>query len=93
MKSKLQGLAKFGKFDWEDGKVSGTVYHGGKELSALLTDTFGLFVVSNPLHPDIFPAVRKMEAEIIAMVLSMYHAPSDAAGSLTSGGTERYAQI
>lgn len=29
-----------------------------------------------------------MEAEIVAMVLKMYHAPEGAAGTMTSGGTE-----
>lgn len=32
--------------------------------------------------------MRKMEAEIVAMVLKMYHAPGGAAGTMTSGGTE-----
>jgi len=44
--------------------------------------------VSNPLHPDVFPAVRKMEAEIVAMVLKLYNAPDTGAGVVTSGGTE-----
>jgi len=29
-----------------------------------------------------------MEAEIVAMVLKLYHAPEGAAGTMTSGGTE-----
>jgi hypothetical protein len=31
-----------------------------------------LFVVSNPLHPDVFPGVRKMESEIVSMCLNLY---------------------
>lgn len=27
-----------------------------------------MFALTNPLHPGVFPGVRKMEAEIIAMV-------------------------
>jgi sphinganine-1-phosphate aldolase len=53
---------------WEDGRVSGAVYHGGEELLKLQTEAFGKFTVSNPIHPDVFPGVRKMEAEIVAMV-------------------------
>lgn len=30
------------------------------------------FLVSNPLHPDVFPGVRKMEAEVVAMCLDLY---------------------
>jgi sphinganine-1-phosphate aldolase len=53
---------------WEDGRVSGAVYHGGQDLLKLQTEAFGQFCVSNPIHPDLFPGVRKMEAEIVAMV-------------------------
>ncbi|PWN53779.1 PLP-dependent transferase, partial [Violaceomyces palustris] len=40
------------------------------------------------LHPDVFPGVRKMESEIVSMVLKMYNAPEGAVGATTSGGTE-----
>lgn len=53
---------------WEDGRVSGAVYHGGEELLRLQTEAFGKFTVANPIHPDVFPGVRKMEAEVVAMV-------------------------
>lgn len=73
---------------WEDGLVSGAVYHGGAELIKLQAEAFERFSVANPIHPDVFPGVRKMEAEIVAMVLAMYNAPAGAAGVTTSGGTE-----
>lgn len=73
---------------WKGGKISGAVYHGGQELSDLLGDTIKMFMVSNPLHPDVFPGVRKMEAEVVSMVLHMYNAPPSGAGTTTSGGTE-----
>lgn len=73
---------------WEDGLVSGAVYHGGSDLIKLQSEAFEKFIVANPIHPDVFPGVRKMEAEIVAMVLAMFNAPSGAAGVTTSGGTE-----
>lgn len=33
-----------------------------------------MFSLSNPLHPDVFPYVRKMEAEVVAMTLSLFQA-------------------
>ena len=36
----------------------------------------------------VFPSIRKMESEIIAMTLALFNAPSGAAGATTSGGTE-----
>jgi sphinganine-1-phosphate aldolase len=74
--------------DWQGGKVSGAIYHGGKELSDLLSEAHSMFSLSNPLHPDVFPGVRKMESEVVAMCLSMFHAPSSGGGTTTSGGTE-----
>jgi sphinganine-1-phosphate aldolase len=56
-------------------------------MENVLVVAFRRYCVSNPLHPDVFPAVRKMEAEIVAMCLRMYNNPTGA-GATTSGGTE-----
>lgn len=74
---------------WKTGQVSGTVYHGGDAHNKIVNKAVGMFSLSNPLHPDVFPYVRKMEAEVVAMTLSMFHADlSTACGTTTSGGTE-----
>ncbi|KAH8587583.1 pyridoxal phosphate-dependent transferase [Bisporella sp. PMI_857] len=88
VRQELETLATMDHTRWEDGFVSGAVYHGGDELMKLQTEAFGKFTVANPIHPDVFPGVRKMEAEIVAMVLAMFNAPTGAAGVTTSGGTE-----
>ncbi len=43
----LDRLSALGEVDWRQGKISGTVYHGGKDLSRLITEAFSLFTVSN----------------------------------------------
>ncbi|KAF8624627.1 hypothetical protein AX15_005781 [Amanita polypyramis BW_CC] len=73
--------------DWRQGKISGAVYHGGRDLEDIIIAVYRRYCVSNPLHPDVFPAVRKMEAEIVAMCLQLYNNPNGA-GAMTSGGTE-----
>ncbi|KAJ2905259.1 putative sphingosine-1-phosphate lyase protein [Zalerion maritima] len=88
VRAELQKLAGMEHTRWEDGFVSGAVYHGEDELIKLQTDAFEKFTVSNPIHPDVFPGVRKMEAEVVAMVLSIFNAPAGAGGVTTSGGTE-----
>lgn len=60
---------------------------GGEDLQKVIVAAFERYAVSNPLHPDVFPAIRKMEAEIVAMCLRMYSNPYGA-GTTTSGGTE-----
>ncbi|KAI5850910.1 pyridoxal phosphate-dependent transferase [Tricharina praecox] len=88
IKEILKELSELHHAEWEKGQVSGAVYHGGKEMLDLQSEAYRMFAVSNPLHPDVFPGVRKMEAEVVAMVLAMYNAPLGAAGITTSGGTE-----
>lgn len=56
-------------------------------MENIIVDAFRKYCVSNPLHPDAFPTVRKMEAEVVAMCLRLYGNP-DGAGAMTSGGTE-----
>ncbi|KAI0302679.1 PLP-dependent transferase [Russula brevipes] len=73
--------------DYREGKLSGAVYHGGDDMERVIIAAFQRYCVSNPLHPDIFPAIRKMEAEIVSMCLRMYNGPTGA-GATTSGGTE-----
>lgn len=40
------------------------------------------------MHPDIYPNIRKMESEIVRMVLELFHAPESGCGTVTTGGTE-----
>ncbi|KHC52203.1 sphinganine-1-phosphate aldolase [Candida albicans P60002] len=82
---KLQNLKHS---DWINGRVSGAVYHGGENLLSLQVEAYKKYSVANQLHPDVFPGVRKMEAEVVHMVLGIFNAPSDGCGSTTSGGTE-----
>uniref|UniRef100_A0A671XMR9 sphinganine-1-phosphate aldolase n=1 Tax=Sparus aurata TaxID=8175 RepID=A0A671XMR9_SPAAU len=49
---------------------------------------YGDFAWSNPLHPDIFPGVRKMEAEVVRMSCTLFHGGPNSCGTVTSGGTE-----
>lgn len=51
----LTALSELPNTKWEDGHVSGAVYHGGEEMTAIWREAFGKFVVSNPLHADVFP--------------------------------------
>ncbi|KAK3293472.1 pyridoxal phosphate-dependent transferase [Chaetomium fimeti] len=88
VRKELETLANMDHTRWEDGYVSGAVYHGEDDLLKLQTEAYGKFTVANPIHPDVFPGVRKMEAEVVAMVLSLFNAPRGAAGVSTSGGTE-----
>jgi len=73
---------------WNEGQVSGGVYHGGVQLIQFLVEVYGCFALSNPLHPEIFPFVRKMEAEVVSMTVNLFNGGDGCCGAMTSGGTE-----
>jgi len=85
----LKIYKNIGDKKWEDGKVSGGVYHGGKDLTEVTYNAYKMFEWSNPLHPEIFEGIRNMEAEIVSMVVNLLHGdPNIQCGTMTTGGTE-----
>ncbi|XP_053548006.1 sphingosine-1-phosphate lyase 1 [Bombina bombina] len=84
----LKQYSSIGHVSWENGKVSGTVYSGEERLTQLLVKVYGEFAWSNPLHPEIFPGVRKMEAEVVRMTCTLFNGGPASCGTITSGGTE-----
>ncbi|XP_030604357.1 sphingosine-1-phosphate lyase 1 isoform X2 [Archocentrus centrarchus] len=85
---KIREYDTLNEVKWEKGCVSGAVYWGDASLTKLLVKVYGDFAWSNPLHPDIFPGVRKMEAEIVRMTCTLFHGGPNSCGTVTSGGTE-----
>jgi glutamate/tyrosine decarboxylase-like PLP-dependent enzyme len=77
-----------------DGKISGSLYHGGEEHFAFLAEVYRHFAHMNVLQRDMYPSATKFEGEIISMALGLLN--GDAAdgeggapcGVLTSGGSE-----
>ena len=37
----------------------------------LLAEAYSMFALTNPMHSDVFPSVRKMEGEVVAMTASI----------------------
>ncbi|XP_062989078.1 sphingosine-1-phosphate lyase 1 [Elgaria multicarinata webbii] len=85
---KLKEYSSMGEIRWEDGKVSGTVYSGEDRLTKLFVKVYEEFAWSNPLHPDIFPGLKKMEAEVVRMTCTLFHGGPSSCGTMTSGGSE-----
>jgi sphinganine-1-phosphate aldolase len=70
------------------GHVSGSIYHGGHDHYAFLTEAFRLFAHANVLQRDMYPSATKLEAEIVAMTAAMLHGGPEVCGVVTFGGTE-----
>ncbi len=76
---------------WEEGFVSGAVYHGNEAYIDFMNRVYAINSQSNPLHPEIWPSTSKFGAEVVAMTANMLSAdqtPDEIVGTVTSGGTE-----
>lgn len=74
--------------NWHSGKSFGYVYYPGEQYAKTINEAYNLFYHENALNPQLFPSLRKLEAEVVAMVNDLFSAPNTASGCLTSGGTE-----
>lgn len=90
--AELRSLQQREAARWQDGYVSGAVYHGDPEHIAFLNDAYAITSQTNPLHSDLWPSIAKYEAEIVSMTAHMLGAGSAAnarvCGTVASGGTE-----
>lgn len=76
---------------WQNGFVSGAVYHGDETHIDFINRVYAINSQSNPLHADVWPSITKFEAEIVAMTAGMLGADKtsdEIVGVVSSGGTE-----
>ena len=52
-------------------KVSGALYMAGQEHLDLLLEAYSTYSHTNPLHTDVWPSMRQLESDVIAMTASM----------------------
>ncbi|XP_015178736.1 PREDICTED: sphingosine-1-phosphate lyase [Polistes dominula] len=84
----VKEYVQMGDYDWKNGKVSGTVYKNDENLIRLMAEVYGYASYTNPLHPDVFPGVCKMEAEVIRISCRLFNGDENSCGTMTTGGTE-----
>jgi glutamate/tyrosine decarboxylase-like PLP-dependent enzyme len=73
---------------WRDGKTWSLVYHVDDEITEFLKEAYGMFSAENGLNPMAFPSLKRFEAEVVAMTANLLGGDEEAAGNMTSGGTE-----
>jgi len=71
-----------------EGRVSGSIYHGGEDHFAFLADVFRRFAHVNVLQRDMYPSATKFEGEIVAMCLGLLDGGEESCGVLSFGGSE-----
>ncbi len=74
--------------DWKSGRAFTLAYYAGEDVLALATEANARFLSTNALNVEAFPSLRTMQADVVAMVADLLHGGKDAAGFMTSGGTE-----
>ncbi len=73
--------------DWRGGKIFSLVYFAGDDVADVLKEAYTTAFYTNGLGPGAFKSLKKFESEVISMTADLLHHP-DAAGNMTSGGTE-----
>jgi sphinganine-1-phosphate aldolase len=74
--------------DWHGGRTFSLVYHHSDEHHAFLEQVVGAFLSTNALNPLAFQSLRRFEAEVVQMAAWLLGGDADAAGTMSSGGTE-----
>lgn len=74
--------------DWKSGRAFSLAYYAGPDVLALATEASARFQSANALNTAAFPSLRRMQADVVAMTADLLHGGPQAAGFMTSGGTE-----
>jgi glutamate/tyrosine decarboxylase-like PLP-dependent enzyme len=87
LKDRMTGMAQ-GDVRWRDGKTAVYVFNAGPDVERVQKEAYALFMSENGLGPVAFPSLKRMEDEVVGFALDLLHAPDEAAGTITSGGTD-----
>jgi glutamate/tyrosine decarboxylase-like PLP-dependent enzyme len=71
-----------------DGRAFGFVYSAGEAVDEIKKVAVAMAMGANGLDPTVFPSLRQLENELVAMARDHLHGDDSVSGSFTSGGTE-----
>lgn len=74
---------------WAEGRAPIFVFKADDDISTTAREAFNLYFTENALGAHrAFPSIQQMEKDIVAIGLSLFHAPSGGTGYFTTGGSE-----
>lgn len=73
---------------WQDGRTFGMVFDGGDEVREVAEAVAAMFLHENALNTAAFPSLAEIQSEVVEACANLFHGEPDAAGFMTSGGTE-----
>lgn len=74
--------------DWRRGRSWSLVYYAGDEHADFIKEVYSQYISENGAGPTLFPSLRRLESEVIAMVITLLGGSGTEVGTMTSGGTE-----
>jgi glutamate/tyrosine decarboxylase-like PLP-dependent enzyme len=74
--------------DFRAGRTFGLVFHVDEGFEEAIRAAHDRFLWHNALSPDAFPSLRRMQAEVVDIATALMNGDAEAAGFMTSGGTE-----
>jgi glutamate/tyrosine decarboxylase-like PLP-dependent enzyme len=77
-----------GDVRWRDGRAFTLAYNAGPDVLAVAEEAYRRFATENGLNTHAFPSLQRIQSEVVAIVVDWFQGGSDAAGFITSGGTE-----
>jgi sphinganine-1-phosphate aldolase len=86
----LADLESFKAHDvrWRDGRAFTLAYNAGPEVLELQARAYEAYLAENGLNTDAFPSLARLQREVVATVAGWLGGDEEAAGFLTTGGTE-----
>ena len=74
--------------DYRGSRTWGLIYNAGPEVDAMLHAAVDHTLKENALNPLVFPSLREMQRDIVAIAADLFNGGEDCGGAVTSGGTE-----
>lgn len=73
---------------WQEGRAFGMIYDGGPGVHEVAERAAQLYLHENALNTKAFPSLGQIQSEVVGWTADLLNGAPDAAGFLTSGGTE-----
>lgn len=86
-----RNLVDMGQHDaqWRDLKTAVFVFNAGDDVLEVTKSAYAMYQSENALGTgSAFPSLQRMEHEVVSIGLELLHAPAEACGNMTSGGSE-----
>jgi glutamate/tyrosine decarboxylase-like PLP-dependent enzyme len=74
--------------NYRNARTWSLIYNAGPEVDEVLHAAADHVLKENALNPLVFPSLREMQRDVVAIASDLLHGGEDAGGAMTSGGTE-----